>query len=169
MFLTPIISLEKSSYIIFQIHMNTKPINPLLYQESFRERASYAYLMQLLIFMIALPLPLINLLGGITFWFFTRKNALFVKWHAIQALISQIWLYLVNACMMGWTFMILFNDTPLSSLYFSTLFTLIIFNLVDYVYTIITAIKVRKGIHYKWWIYGYLTDKICGRYEEVSA
>lgn len=140
-----------------------------LLTESECEKASYAYLMQLLIFMVGLPLPLINLAGSVLFWWLNRKQCEFVRWHATQALVSQILLYVLNAGMFVWTVNVLLGTVLLSQLYFSTLFTLIVFNVVDYIFTVVTAMQVRKGVHYKWWIYAQITDKICGRYEKDAS
>jgi hypothetical protein len=36
-----------------------------------------------------------------------------------------------------------------------------IFNIIEFITTIYTAIKTRKGIHVEWWFYGSLTSLIC--------
>ena len=37
----------------------------------------------------------------------------------------------------------------------------LIFNVVEFIATIYTAIATRKGIHVEWWLYGNLTNLIC--------
>ena len=36
-----------------------------------------------------------------------------------------------------------------------------VFNLIEFITTIYTAIQTRKGIHVEWWFYGPLTNLIC--------
>lgn len=127
------------------------------------EQASYGYLMQLLVVMVGAPIPVVNLIGSVAYWIAKRKTKGFVKWHATQALVSQIPLYIINVTCFWWTIRMLMGHTLLSSAYFAYLFTIVIFNIVDYVFTIYAAIQVRKGYHVRWYAYGTLTDLICGK------
>lgn len=144
-------------------------MNRKIILDEYCESASAGYLMQLTVFLVGLPIPFVNLLGGVLFYLAKRKSSHFVKWHATQALVSQLPLYALNTVLFWWTLSILFTYTMLSSAYFAFLFTLIVFNLFDYIYTIYTAIQVRKGVHIKWYVYGILTDMICKPYEEETV
>ena len=49
----------------------------------------------------------------------------------------------------------------LTSFYFAYLFTVVTFNVVDLVATVVSAVQVRKGKQIEWYVYGGLTDLIC--------
>lgn len=129
--------------------------------DSEQERAANSYLMSLMAAMVGLPLPIVNMLATIAFYLANRKRTYYVRWHCTQALISQIPLYIINSILFWWTVRLLFGFDSLSSFYFAYLFTVLLFNLVDYVATIYTAVKVRKGKQVEWYVYGGLTDLIC--------
>ena len=131
-------------------------------RESEYESASNSYLMSLAVMMVGLPFPLINLISTFFFYFANRKSPYFVKWHCTQALISQIPLFCTNCILFWWTVrIIIFGEIPFSSLYFAYLFTVVLFNIIEYIATILSAIKVRKGENVEWYLYGNLTHLIC--------
>lgn len=49
----------------------------------------------------------------------------------------------------------------ISTKYIAYVLAVLIFNLVEFIATIYTAIQTRKGIHVEWWFYGHLTHIIC--------
>jgi len=125
------------------------------------EKASNSYLMSLLAIIAGLPLPIINLIATIIFYFGNRKGTYFVRWHCTQALVSQLTVLMMNSVGFWWTISIIFSDEVISGRYISYIFTILIFNIIDLVATIYTAIQTRKGIHVEWWFYGGLTNLIC--------
>ncbi|MCG9791551.1 DUF4870 domain-containing protein [Flavobacterium algicola] len=125
------------------------------------EKASNSYLMSLIAFIAGLPLPIVNLIATLIFYLGNRKGTYFVRWHCTQALLSQLSMLFVNSFGFWWTVSILFTDEMMSSNYIAYLFTALIFNLIEFIATIHTAIQTRKGIHVEWWFYGSLTNLIC--------
>ena len=125
------------------------------------EKASNSYLMSLIAAVAGLPLPIINLIATLVFYVGNRKGSYFVRWHCTQALLSQLSLLFINSAAFWWTVSVLFFDEPLSNNYIAYIFAVIIFNLAEFIATIYTAIKTRKGIHVEWWFYGNLTNVIC--------
>jgi hypothetical protein len=128
--------------------------------EEEREKASNSYIISMIAFIGGLPLPIINLVATFIFYFGNRKSTLFVKWHGMQALLSQIFVLPLNSAGFWWTVSILFDKSVLSSDYVAYMMTLVIFNLAEFVATIHTAIATRNGIHVEWWIFGGLTNMI---------
>jgi hypothetical protein len=55
----------------------------------------------------------------------------------------------------------MFTDESITSNYIAYIISVVIFNLVEFIATIITLIKIRKGIHVEWWFYGTLTHILC--------
>jgi hypothetical protein len=138
-------------------------IQPFAYQplESETERASNSYLMSLVAVMGGLPIPLLNLLATFFFWVANRNSTFFVRWHCIQALLSQVALFFMNSASFWWTISIVFGSGEPTRYYFAYIAVVVLFNITEFITTIYTASKVRKGIHVNWWFFGTLTDMIC--------
>lgn len=129
--------------------------------DSESEKAANSYLMSLIALIAGLPLPIINLIATAIFYLGNRKGTFFVRWHCIQALLSQLSLLFVNSFGFWWTISIIFDSEEITNKYISYMLVVLVFNLLEFIATIYTAIQTRKGIHVKWWLYGDLTDVIC--------
>ncbi|MGA7159812.1 MAG: DUF4870 domain-containing protein [Bacteroidota bacterium] len=124
------------------------------------EKASNSYLMSLVVIMVGLPLPIVNLIASAIFYFANRKSARFVRWHCTQALLAQGFTLPVNAAGMYWTLGIIFDRTTASNNYVAYIFTIILFNLVEFIATIYAAVQTRKGRHVTWWFFGPMTETL---------
>jgi hypothetical protein len=132
-------------------------------EEHESERASNSYLMSLIALMVGLPLPIVNVIATLVFYFANRKATYFVRWHCTQALLSQLFLLPFNSVGFWWTMTIIFGDNQVTNNYFAYLISLVLLNIVEYIATIYTAVKTRNGVHVQWWFYGPLTSLICKR------
>jgi len=104
-----------------------------------------------------LPLPIINLIAAIIYYFIQRNNSRFVKFHSMQSLYSQIPTTLVNAGTMFWTFQIfLFENQEISNAYFGYLIMAAILNILYFIFSIVGAVKSRKGEMYYFLFFGKL-------------
>ena len=126
-----------------------------------QERASNIYLMSLAIIIVGLPLPIINFLATFFMYLGNRNGTWFVRFHSLQALLSQAAVAIVNGVGFYWTVSILFGDVTVSNPYIAYLITLLLFNLAEFIGTIYAAMQVRKGIHVSFWFFGPLTDILC--------
>jgi hypothetical protein len=126
--------------------------------ESELERASNSYLMSLVAVIGGLPLPILNLLASIFFYLGNRKSTPFVKWHCTQNLLSQFGLFFLNSTGFWWTVSIVFDDEKVTNYYLGYMITLVLFNLVEFISTIILASKTRKGIHAELFLFSDLTN-----------
>lgn len=133
-----------------------------------REKASNSYLMSVVAIIVGAPLPIINMLATLFFYIGNRKSTPYVKWHCMQALLSQATVFIMNAVAFGWTIRILFGSLTLSDNYIGYMITAAIFNLVEFIITVNAAIKVRKGIHVEWPLWGTLTNEIYGNQLPVN-
>lgn len=125
------------------------------------EKASNSYLMSLIAVMVGLPLPIINLIATFIFWISNRKATYFVRWHCTQALLSQASLLFINSAAFWWTISIIFTNKEVDNSFISYIITVVLFNLVEFIATIYTAIQTRKGVHVEWWIFGDLSHLLC--------
>jgi hypothetical protein len=125
------------------------------------EKASNSYLMSLIALIVGLPLPIINLIATLIFYMGNRKGTYFVRWHCTQALLSQLSMLFVNSFGFWWTISIIFTEETITSKFIAYIIAAIVFNLIEFIATIYTAIETRKGVHIEWWFYGSLTNLIC--------
>ncbi len=125
------------------------------------ERASNSYLMSLVAVIGGLPLPVINLIATLGFFFANRNSTFFVRWHCTQALISQLSLVFINSFGFWWTISIIFYSEVVTNNYIAYIVTLLLVNLAEFSATIYTAISTRKGIHVEWYFYGLITSIVC--------
>ncbi len=125
------------------------------------EKASNSYLMSLVAVVAGLPFPIVNMLASLFFYLANRNGTYFVRWHCLQAFYSQLALLPVNSISFWWTVSILFGDEPVSNRYFAYLFTVVAFNLIEFVSTMYAAIETRKGRHVHFFFFGNLTNATC--------
>lgn len=125
-----------------------------------REKASNAYLMSLIAVVMGLPMPIINLIATGIFYLVSRKGSRYVRWHTTQALVSQIPLFILNNMLFWWTIRILLFSHPLSGLYIAYFILVNLYNIADFYATAVSAVRSRKGITYRWFLYGVVTDLI---------
>jgi uncharacterized Tic20 family protein len=124
------------------------------------ERASNSYLMSLVVIMVGLPLPIVNVIASAIFYFSNRKSAPFVRWHCTQTLLAQVCTLPVNAAGLYWTLGIIFDRTTVSNNYIAYIFTIVLFNLAEFIATVYAAIQTRKGKHVVWWFFGPMTERM---------
>ena len=127
------------------------------------ERASNGYLMSLVAVVVGLPLPIVNLLATFFFFMGNRKSTYFARWHTTQALMSQLILLIFNSVGFWWTIDIFFRDDIITNSYISYMMVIVLVNLAEFITTMYTAIKARKGIHVEWWLFGDITNLIVKR------
>jgi len=125
------------------------------------EKASNSYLMSVVALMVGLPLPIINLIATLMFYFANRKGDYFVRWHCTQVLFSQISVLCMNVAGFSWTMSILFGSNEITNVYIGYMLTIILFNLSEFIATIYSAIQTRKGKHVEWWLFAALTNLLC--------
>jgi len=125
------------------------------------ESASHSYIMSLIAIIAGVPLPILNLIATLIFYLGNRKSTYFVRWHCTQALLSQLSMLFINSYGFWWTISIIFTDEKITNPYISYIVAILIFNSIEFITTIYTAIQVGKGKHVEWWFYGALTNMIC--------
>lgn len=122
--------------------------------ESEKENASNAYIITIMTVTLGLPFPILNLFACIGFYFLLRKKTPFTKFHALQAVISQIPVILMNTVGIIWALSILFHRAIISNAFIAYIITIIFFNIIDIIYNIIAAMKARKGLIYSYSLFG---------------
>lgn len=128
------------------------------------ESASTAYVLTLMVVMVGMPLPIINLIACIGYYFSIKSKSFFVRFHAMQAMTSQAFIILMNSVALSWTLKIIFSDTIYSKIYFGYVATVILFNLMDYILNITAAVRARKGRMFRFTFFGMLSYMLTKKY-----
>lgn len=136
--------------------------------DSEMERASNSYLMSLVAVMGGLPLPIFNLLATLFFYLGNQKSTSFVKWHCTQALLSQLGLFFFNSAGFWWTIAVIFQEKEPTNYYFAYMITIVLFNLIEFIGTLILASKTRKGQHPELFFFSDITNLICKTNEDIK-
>ncbi len=112
-----------------------------------KEDAMGAYLMMFASLAIGLPIPLLNLVASVIYFFVNRKNGEFVAFHALQALLSHVPAVLLNAGVIGWLIGILVTPPhdAFTPGFFFFLFFVVLVNLAWIIWSIVALVHARKG------------------------
>ncbi len=119
-----------------------------------KEDAMGAYFMMFATSAIGIPLPILNLVAAIIYYYVNRSKGKFVQFHTLQSLWSQIPLTLLNSGLVAWTIVNLVRDLSFTSYYWGYLVMVGIANLVYFIFSIIGAVKARKGVFYYFLFFG---------------
>ena len=139
-------------------------LDPNKLTEREMESASTAYVLTLMVVMVGLPLPIINLIACIGYYFSIKSKSFFIRYHAMQAMTSQAFIIMMNSVAVSWTLKIIFTDTRYSKIYFGYVVTVILFNLADYIMNISSAIRARKGKLFSFIFFGKLSYMLTKKY-----
>lgn len=133
---------------------------------SLREKddAMGSYLMMFASFAIGLPLPIINLIAAVIYYFTNKGKSRFVDFHITQSLLSQIPTTLLNAVLIGWIIRIFVFHYDLTDLFKGYAIMVVAANLVYLIFSIIGAAKAHKGRYYYFILFGpwayHITHKV---------
>jgi len=121
-----------------------------------KEDAMGAYLMMFAAVAIGLPLPVINLIAAVIYYFVNRKKSRFIHFHCLQALLSNIPTTLINWALVIWAVRNFvghyeWTDTFWAYAIFAGLCTFLYF-----IISLIAAYKARQGKMYYLLLFGKL-------------
>ena len=132
-------------------------------REDEKEKAANGYLMSVKVIMAGLPLPIINLLATGLFYLLNRRATYYVRWHCMQALLSQLTILVINSIALTWTIKAFMGSVPFTNMYFGYMVLIIALNIFEIILNISAAIKTRKGVFVKYWFWGELTDLLIAK------
>ncbi len=120
-----------------------------------REDAMGAYLMMFAALAIGLPFPSLNLIAAVIYYFVNRKKGRFVHFHTLQSLYSQIPTSLLNIGLVAWFIrMIVEDDFTFSDNFLVYILLVATVNVAYLIFSIIAAVKARKGQFYYFMVVG---------------
>lgn len=119
-----------------------------------KEDAMGAYFMMFATSAIGIPLPLLNLVAAIIYYYVNRSKGKFVQFHTLQSLWSQIPVTMLNSGLVAWTIVNFVRDLNFTSFYWGYLVMTATANLVYFIFSIVGAVKARNGIFYYFLFFG---------------
>jgi len=129
-----------------------------------REDGMGAYLMMFASTAIGLPLPIINSLAAIIYYFTNRKKSPYVHFHSLQSLLSQIPTSILNAILIFWSVRIWFMESLSYNDYFKGyLIATIVANVIYFIFSLIAAMRAYKGRMYYMILFGPIAYNVAFR------
>ncbi len=128
-----------------------------------REDAMGAYLMMFAAMGAGLPLPILNLVAAIIYYFVHQDKPRFVRYHTLHSLLAQIPVTLLNAGLIFWTIKNLVYGNPFTDFFFGYLWTVVLANLLYAIFSIVAAVKARKGRFYYFVFFGRIAFEVIYR------
>lgn len=136
----------------------TKINLPQPHEISIREKedAMGAYLMMFASVAVGLPLPIINLIAAIVYYYVNRSKSKFVHFHSLQSLLSQLPTSILNGVAVIWTVRNFFIYDEFSQNYWGYIIMVGVANLLYFIFSILAAYHARKGRFYYFIFFGKL-------------
>jgi uncharacterized membrane protein len=119
-----------------------------------KEDAMGAYLMMFAAVAVGLPLPIINLIAALVYYFVNRKKSRFIHFHCLQSLLSQIPTTIINWIVVIWAVRIFFTDLTLDETFWAAVIFAGVSTLLYFIVSIIAAYKARQGKMYYFLFFG---------------
>ena len=120
-----------------------------------KEDALGAYLMMFASLATSLPLPVINLIAAVVYYYVNRKKSRFIHFNCLQSLLSQLPTTLVNWILLYWALQIFFFENyEVNDYFYAYLGFSVLANLIYFVYSIVAAVRARKGVFMYFILFG---------------
>ena len=121
-----------------------------------REDAMGAYLMMFASWGLGFPLPMLGLLAAVIYFFINKKTSRFVAFHALQSLLTQIPISIMNAWLVLWLIRNLFFSHDFTPVFFTYIPFAMVWNLVYVIASIYACVRARKGRFVYFLLFGRL-------------
>lgn len=141
---------------------------PAEISEREKEDAMGAYLMMFAAVALGLPLPIINLIAAIIYYFVNRKKSLFIHFHCLQSLLSQIPTTIINWVFVIWGITILFTDREVSTEFWAYGIFAGVTTLAYFIISILAAYRARQGKMYYMLLFGKISYQIVFKVKESN-
>lgn len=122
-----------------------------------KEDATGAYLMMFATTAIGLPLPVVNIIAAVVYYIVNRSKGLFVKFHTLQSMYSQIPVSLINSYGVIWAIVNFVKDKPFTNIFWGFVITAGVINIVYFTFSIIGAVRAHQGRFYYFIFFGRLS------------
>ncbi|BDX39228.1 hypothetical protein CYCD_25830 [Tenuifilaceae bacterium CYCD] len=122
-----------------------------------RQDGMGAYLMMFATTALGLPLPIINMIASIVYYFVNKSKGRFVQFHSLQSMYSQLPVSILNSYLVIWAIINIVKDHTFTNVFWGLLITAGVFNVVYFVFSIVAAVKAYRGRFYYFLFFGKLS------------
>ncbi len=119
-----------------------------------KDDAMAAYLMMFASWAIGLPLPLINLVASLVYFFINRRTSKFVAFHALQSLMFHIPVVCLNTGAVAWLIVLLASGFHAIGFFLIYLVFVAMVNILYIVLSIIALLWAHRGRFYYMPLFG---------------
>lgn len=113
-----------------------------------KDDAMAAYLMMFASWAIGFPLPLINLIASLVYFFINRRTSRFVAFHSLQSLLFHIPVVCLNSGAVAWLIVLLATSFHhVGDFLIYLVFTALV-NLLYIILSIVALVWARRGCFY---------------------
>ena len=130
-------------------------------KEDEKEIITNSYLMSLAVFVTTMPIPVINLIANLYFYFSHRKSSYVIRWHALNSLFSQIPLFFINSFTWYVVWQILWGEMEINNWTIAYLVIACLLNVLELLSSIICCLKVKKDKEINIPVISPLTHIVC--------
>ena len=121
-----------------------------------REDAMGSYFMMFATTAIGLPMPIINMIAAIVYYYVNKSKGRYVQFHTLQSLYSQIPVTALNLVLVVWLLRNLFKDFMFTNMFWGFLAMTLLANLIYFAFSIVAAVRANKGRFYYFMFFGKL-------------
>jgi len=133
-----------------------------------REDAMGAYMMMFAAMAAGLPLPIINLIAAIIYYYINRSKSKFVHFHSLHSLLAQLPTSILNAGLIFWSIRIWLFDWELSDYFIGYIWMVVFANLLYFIFSIVAAVRARRGRFFYFLFFGRYAYEVVYRVKEEA-
>lgn len=119
-----------------------------------REDGMGAYLMMFASAALGAPLPIVNILAAVIYYFVNRNKGRFVRFHSYQSMMSQLVTGVLNSALVIWGIIKLVNQHDDWRVFIGYAVMTGVVNLAYIVLSIIAAVRARRGQFFYFLLFG---------------
>jgi uncharacterized membrane protein len=135
-----------------------------------REDAMGSYLMMFAAVAIGLPLPVINLIAAVVYYYINKKKSKFIHFHSLQSLLAQIPTTLINWGLVIWIIRIWFFDAgDFNDYFYAYAIFAAVANIMYFVFSLIAAFRAYKGKMYYFIFFGPFAYNVVFKIKEGDS
>jgi uncharacterized Tic20 family protein len=131
-----------------------KLLQPHEIADAEKDDAMGAYLMMFAAWAVGLPLPVLNLIAAVIYFYVNRKTSRFVAFHALQSLLSQIPVTLINVAFIAWLIRNLITGAAYQQGFFILLALMAGSNILYLIFSIAALVRAKKGNFFYFPLFG---------------
>ena len=120
-----------------------------------REDAMGAYLMMFAALAAGLPLPILNLIASLIYFYIHKDKGPFIKFLLLQSLYSQLITSVMIIILVFWTVRIFFFKTMIVTDYYKGYIAVVVLaNLLYFIFSVFAAVRARQGRFFYFLVFG---------------